>query len=171
MQVRILVTMAWTSWTNRAADAPLPAADFDARFSRIVERVTREIDPAKAGVFRGVFDESLNPPNPKGHLYVVCEAYASPHNERLTYVGRMLGSAAARTARRRSPTGSRRGVRRVVRSSISRAPTRATSAASDRFWSSIPTTRSRPRRSGGRRVGRRASRSIRPWTIYSVGTC
>lgn len=99
MQVRILVTMAWTSWTNRAADAPLPAADFDARFSRIVERVTREIDPAKGGVFHGVFDESLNPENPKGHLHVVCEAYASPHRERLTYVGRMLGSAAARTAR------------------------------------------------------------------------
>ena len=99
MQVRALVTMAWTSWVNRAADAPLPASDFDARFSELVEAATRSLDPSSMGVFHGVFDESRNPVRPKGNLYVVCEPYASMQVGRLQFVGRMLGAAAARTAR------------------------------------------------------------------------
>lgn len=99
MQVRLVITMAWTSWVNRAPDAALPGADFDRRFEDESNRVIRRLEPAKMAVFRGIFDETLNPATPKGVLAVVCEPHSGLHSGRLLFVGRMLAAAAARTAR------------------------------------------------------------------------
>ncbi len=99
MQIRTLVTMAWTAWVRRAPDAALPGPDFEAAYCAAVDRVIPTVDPSRQFVFDGLFDLSRNPPNPKGTVALVCEAYTAPTFSALAYVGRMLGASAARTLR------------------------------------------------------------------------
>lgn len=99
MQIRTLVTMAWTAWVRRDPAAPLPGDDFDAAFMAAFDRIVPTIDPSRQFVFDGLFDLSRNPPNPKGTVVLVCEAYAAPTLSALSYVGRLLGASAARTLR------------------------------------------------------------------------
>ena len=99
MQVRILENMIAFAWERRSDAAPLPGADFAARIDAERWRIARTVDPRRQFVFHGVFDESLNPPDPKGTVAIVCEPYVSPTHSSFSYVGRMLSAAAARTLR------------------------------------------------------------------------
>ena len=99
MQVRILENMIAFAWEHRSDAAPLPGADFAARIDAERWRIARTVDPRSQFVFHGVFDESLNPPDPKGIVAIVCEPYVSPKHCSFSYVGRMLSAAAARTLR------------------------------------------------------------------------
>ena len=99
MQIRTLVTMAWTAWVRRAPDAPLPGPDFEVNYRAAADRIVLTVDPSRQFVFDGIFDLSKNPQNPKGTVWLVCEAYTAPTFSALAYVGRMLGASAARTLR------------------------------------------------------------------------
>lgn len=99
MQIRTLVTMAWTAWVRRAPDAALPGPDFDDAYRAAVDGIIPTVDPSRQFVFDGLFDLSQNPPNLKGTVALVCEAYTAPTFSALAYVGRMLGASAARTLR------------------------------------------------------------------------
>ena len=77
----------------------MPDDDFESATARRINAAIDKLDPSGQGVFKGVFDMSLNPKNPKGTVGVVCEPYALPSTVRLLYVGRMLSAAAARTLR------------------------------------------------------------------------
>lgn len=99
MQVRVLENIIAFAWERRSIDAPLPGKDFGARIGAERWRIARTVDPRKQFVFHGVFDESLNPPEPKGAVAIVCEPYMSPTHSSFSYVGRLLSAAAARTLR------------------------------------------------------------------------
>ena len=71
---------------NRALDAALPYDDFQARFDRAVDAATARLDPARQAAFADVFDEKLNPENPKGA--VLCEALGLRSSGAQSYVGR-----------------------------------------------------------------------------------
>ena len=100
MQVKTLEDMIWTAWKFRAADAPLPPDDFMKRCNAVMTGYHRRADPARQGVFAGIFDESLNPPNPRGTVGIVCDAYTGFAFNRTSYVGRMLGASCGRTLRK-----------------------------------------------------------------------
>lgn len=98
-QVKALVDIAWTCWVNRAPDAALPYDDFQARFDRAADAATAALDPARQAAFADVFDETLNPANPKGTVAVVCEALGLRSSGAQSYVGRMVLGACGRTLR------------------------------------------------------------------------
>jgi len=98
MQVRAILAYAWTAWVLKD-EWKLPDADFTARISKRIRDENDALDPSVQSVFKGVFDESRNPPNPKATVGVVCEPYAMFSITRLSYVGRMLSASAARTLR------------------------------------------------------------------------
>ena len=98
-QVKALVDIAWTCWVNRAPDAALPYDDFQARFDRAADAATARLDPARQAAFADVFDETLNPANPKGTVAVVCEALGLRSSGAQSYVGRMVLGACGRTLR------------------------------------------------------------------------
>ena len=98
MQVRAILTYAWTAWALKD-EWRLPDADFDVRISKRIGETNDALDPASQSVFTGVFDASRNPKTPKATVGVVCEPYAMFSITRLSYVGRMLSAAAARTLR------------------------------------------------------------------------
>ena len=99
MQVRALVDIAWTCWVNRDVDAPLPADDFKERFDRIVAELEAGCDPAKQAVFGDLFDEKLNPKNPKGTVGILCESVGFRGAGVQSYVGRIVSGACGRTLR------------------------------------------------------------------------
>jgi hypothetical protein len=99
MQVRILVDMTATCWAHKSVDAPLPDAGFDAACRKEMDRLFSELDPAKQAVFDGIFDETLNPAQPKGVVGLVCEPYSMFARPGLSYVGRMITASAGRTLR------------------------------------------------------------------------
>ena len=98
-QVKTLVDIAWTCWVNRAPDAALPYDDFQARFDRAADAATAKLDPARQAAFADLFDEKLNPVNPKGTVAVVCEALGLRSSGAQSYVGRMVLGACGRTLR------------------------------------------------------------------------
>ena len=98
-QVKALVDIAWTCWVNRAPDAALPYDDFQARFDRAADAATAKLDPARQAAFAGLFDEKLNPANPKGTVAVVCEALGLRSSGAQSYIGRMVLGACGRTLR------------------------------------------------------------------------
>lgn len=98
LQVRAILTYAWTAWALKD-EWTLPDADFDVRISKRIRAANDALDPSAQSVFKGVFDASRNPPNPKATVGVVCEPYAMFSITRLSYVGRMLSASAARTLR------------------------------------------------------------------------
>ncbi len=59
----------------------------------------RRGDVETQAVYKGIFDESLNPKNPKAAIGIVCEPYGSFHVRALSYVGKMLVASAGRTLR------------------------------------------------------------------------
>jgi len=99
MQVRALVNVAATAWRFRSPSAAFPAKDFDEAFALASQQAAARIDPARQAVFAEVFDLSLNPPNPKGVVTVVCEPYGYLACQSLSYVGRMIVASSARTLR------------------------------------------------------------------------
>ena len=98
MQVRVLEDCVWTAWTFRASWS-MPDADYEARINAELDRAVADLDPAPQGVFADVFDAAQNPSSPKGVVGVVCEPYGLFSKKRLSYVGRMLSAASARTLR------------------------------------------------------------------------
>lgn len=98
-QVRAILDYAWTAWTFRRGGWSLPDDGFDRRLAERMERTNDALDPATQGVFCGVFDEARNPRSPKGTVGVVCEPYGMFTITRLSYVGRILSAATARTLR------------------------------------------------------------------------
>ena len=99
MQVRAILDIAWTCWVNRAPDAALPYDDFQARFDRDAAKAMKALDPGRQAVFADLFDETLNPPNPKGTVAVVCEALGLRSSGAQSYAGRLVLGACGRTLR------------------------------------------------------------------------
>lgn len=100
-QVCALVDIAWTCWVNRSADAPLPAADFRARFERRVAELEKCCDPAKQAVFGDLFDSTCNPGSPKITVGILCESVGFRGTGVQSYVGRIVSGACGRTLRDR----------------------------------------------------------------------
>ncbi len=98
MQIRTLETVVWTCWTYRAKTASLPDRNFDSEFRRQVAIAAKEIDPRPQAVYAGIFNEKLNPSNPKGVVGLVCDAYMREGGS-LSYPGRILTAACGRTLR------------------------------------------------------------------------
>ena len=99
MQVRAILDIAWTCWTNRAPGAALPYDDFQPRFDRAAAKAMKALDPGKQAVFADLFDATRNPPNPKGTVAVVCEALGLRSSGAQSYVGRLVLGACGRTLR------------------------------------------------------------------------
>lgn len=99
MQVRAILDIAWTCWVNRAVDAALPAADFQACFDRDAARATKALDPGRQAVFADLFDASRNPKAPKGTVALVCEALGLRSSGAQSYAGRLVLGACGRTLR------------------------------------------------------------------------
>lgn len=59
----------------------------------------REGDPKTQAVYRGLFDNSKNPENPKAFIGLTVEPYGSFHITSLSYVGKMLTASAGRSLR------------------------------------------------------------------------
>jgi hypothetical protein len=97
-QVCTLEDIVWMCWTHRSRDVALPGADFDRTFRARANEVMRKIDPRRQFVFAGIFDESLNPANPKSTVGIVCDAYAREFVT-ISFPGRILSAAAGRTLR------------------------------------------------------------------------
>ncbi len=99
MQVDAIVDMAETAWRFRRADLPMPAADLPARQAAAIRRFVRTLDPFKEAVWAGLADSRLDPPSPKGVVGVVCEPYGSRDETHMTYPGKVIAAAAARSLR------------------------------------------------------------------------
>lgn len=99
MQVSAIVNACVTAWQRRAADVAYPSADFDSAFERESKRLAAGVDPARQGVFSGIFDDARDPSEPKGHVTIVCEPYAYLACKTLSYVGRQISASAGRTLR------------------------------------------------------------------------
>lgn len=98
MQVKTMEDIVATCWRHRSAEAAAPGKDFGAKYAKLATEAVKLVDPATQSVFKGVFDEGLNPAGAKGTVGVVCEAY-SRGTGRLSFPGRILTAAAARTMR------------------------------------------------------------------------
>ena len=99
MQVKAILDVVWTCWTNRSPEAPLPFDDFVARFERGAAAAARALDPARQAVFADLFDKSRNPLNPKGTVAVLCEALGLRSDGVQSYVDRLVTGACGRTLR------------------------------------------------------------------------
>jgi len=99
MQVRAILDIAWTCWTRRAPDAPLPYDDFQARFDVAAAAATKALDPARQAVFADLFDESKNPKSPKATVAVVCEPLGLRSGGAQSFAGRLVLGACGRTLR------------------------------------------------------------------------
>ena len=97
-EIRLLEDVIWTCWTHRSASAAVPTEAFARDFRQRAAVATKKLDPGKQFVFNGLFDETLNPPNPKGRVGLVCEA-CSRGCGRLSFPGRLLTGACGRTLR------------------------------------------------------------------------
>ena len=99
MQVDSIIDMAETAWRFRRADQPLPAPDFKQRSAKAVQELVRTLDPFKEAVWAGLADARLDPSAPKGVVGVVCEPYGARSDSYMTYAGKIVAAAAARTLR------------------------------------------------------------------------
>ncbi len=99
MQVRAILDIAWTCWTNRAPDAPLPFGDFQTRFDIAAAVATKALDPSRQAVFADLFDASKNPKTPKATVAVVCEALGLRSGSVQSCAGRIVMGACGRTLR------------------------------------------------------------------------
>lgn len=98
VQMESLLDMVWTAWTLR--DEPFELTeDYLKTISAREEVRRRETDPIPQAVFHDLFDVEKNPAQPRATVGVVFEPYGSFHVKALSYVGKMLGAAYARTLR------------------------------------------------------------------------
>ena len=98
VQLESLLDMAWTAWTLRNESFELDEACLG-EIPRQEEIRRRQSDPAEQAVYHDLFDVSKNPTPAKGTVGFVFEPYGSFHVKSLSYVGKMLGAAYARTLR------------------------------------------------------------------------
>lgn len=99
MQVKAILDVVWTCWTNRSPEAPLPFDDFVARFERGAAAAARTLDPARQAVFADLFDKARNPLDPKGTVVLLCEALGLRSDGVQSYVDRLVTGACGRTLR------------------------------------------------------------------------
>ena len=99
MQVDAIIDMAETAWRFRRADQPLPPPDFKQRSTKAAQKFVRTLDPFRESVWAGLADARLDPPAPKGVVGVVCEPYGVRGDSYMTYAGKVIAAAAARTLR------------------------------------------------------------------------
>ena len=99
MQVDAIIDMAETAWRFRRADQPLPAPDFKQRSSKAAQQFARTLDPFRESVWVGLADARLDSSAPKGVVGVVCEPYGVRGDSYMTYAGKIIAAAAARTLR------------------------------------------------------------------------
>ena len=99
MQVDAILDMAETAWRFRRADQPLPPPDFKQRSTKAAQKFVRTLDPFRESVWAGLADARLDPPAPKGVVGVVCEPYGVRGDSYMTYAGKVIAAAAARTLR------------------------------------------------------------------------
>ena len=97
-EIRLIEDIVATCWRHRSAQAPLPTASFAQDFDRRAAAAVRLVDPRAQFIFRGIFDDALNPKNPKGTVGVVCESYVRA-GACLSFPGRLLTAACGRTLR------------------------------------------------------------------------
>lgn len=97
-QMESLLDMVWTAWCLR--DEPFELTeDYLKGISAREEVRRRETDPVPQAVYHDLFDATKNPVQPKATIGFVFEPYGSFHVKALSYVGKMLGAAYARTLR------------------------------------------------------------------------
>ena len=97
-QMESLLDMVWTAWSLRNEPFEL-TEDFLGGVTAREEARRRETDPASQAVFHDLFDATKNPAQPRATVGFVFEPYGSFHVTALSYVGKMLGAAYARTLR------------------------------------------------------------------------
>ena len=154
MQVRAIVDVAWTCWVNRSPAAPLPYADFKARFGREAKKAAARIDASRQGVFRDLFDATKNPASPKGSVAIVCEALALRSGGVQSYVGRLVLGACGRTLRKLgyAVCAYDYGKLRVGELDVARTPTLIVAAGQDDPGERMAAVLTAYRRAGGRLV-------------------
>ena len=99
MQVDAIIDMAESAWRFRRADQPLPPPDFKQRSTKAAQKFVRTLDPFRESVWAGLADARLDPLVPKGVVGVVCEPYGVRGDSYMTYAGKVIVAAAARTLR------------------------------------------------------------------------
>lgn len=97
-QVTSILDMTHTAWTLRNEPFEL-TRDIVEGIPRREEARRRAGRPEGQAVYHGLFDSRLDPPRPKTTVGFVLEPYGSFHVTALSYVGKMLGAATARTLR------------------------------------------------------------------------
>ncbi|MDO4628178.1 MAG: hypothetical protein Q4C70_03260 [Planctomycetia bacterium] len=100
-QIASLLDMTYTAWEfakNGENTEEFTPKMLDEIANREATR-RRQGNPVTQEVYAGIFDESLNPENPKATVGLVCEPFGSFHVRALSYVGKMLVASAGRTLR------------------------------------------------------------------------
>ncbi len=98
VQLEAMMDVICTAWELRREPFAI-TPEFLAGIAPREEIRRRQGNPGAQAVYRGIFDSSLNPAKSKATVGVVCEPYGTFHVRALSYVGRMLVAAAARTLR------------------------------------------------------------------------
>ncbi len=98
VQLEAMMDLIRTAWEFRNTPFEITPA-FLAGIAPREEVRRRQGDPGRQAVYRGLFNPALNPANPKATVGVVCEPYGTFHVRALSYVGKILVAAAARTLR------------------------------------------------------------------------
>lgn len=97
-QLKTLLNATYSAWKFANSEEELTPAVF-AEINHREEARRRQGTPENQAVFRGLFDENLNPAEPKATIGLVCEPFGSFHRLALSYVGKMLTASSGRTLR------------------------------------------------------------------------
>lgn len=97
-QMKSLLAIAYSAWQYAQSDEEFTHEMCAEIFSREEVR-RREGRPETQAVYAGLFDENLNPKNPKATIGIVCEPFGSFHIWALSYVGKLLTASSGRTLR------------------------------------------------------------------------
>ncbi|MDO4575822.1 MAG: hypothetical protein Q4D98_11475 [Planctomycetia bacterium] len=98
VQLKSLLDAAYSAWQFASAEEEI-TEEMLAEIGRREETRRRQGKPQTQAVYRGLFDASRNPQNPKTTVGLVCEPFGSFHVTSLSYVGKMLVAATGRTLR------------------------------------------------------------------------
>ncbi len=98
VQMEAMTDLIHTAWVLRNEPFEITKTLLSGIYPREENR-RRRGDPSTQAVYRGIFDAALNPANPKATVGIVCEPYGTFHVRALSYVGKILVAAAARTLR------------------------------------------------------------------------
>lgn len=97
-QIESILDAVQTAWTLRGEKFEVTQELLNGIYPREEIR-RRRGNPRTQAVYKGIFETSLNPAKPKATVGIVCEPFGSFHVRVLSYVGKMLVAASARTLR------------------------------------------------------------------------